>query len=258
VLPWCIDLLWLGARASGVSRTRLIDDLLAEALAGGIDQVVILGAGYDARAYRLPRLSQTSVFEVDHPATQATKKAGVRRMLGALPSNVTFVGLDFNQHSLPAALAAAGFDLRRRAVFVWEGVTNYLFEPAVDSTLRCVGDSAAGSLLVFTYVHLDALTRPQDIPGGRRLARTLRRAGESWTFGLDPAAVPSYLAGRGLRLLEDIGSIDYRARYLGAQGRHLRGYAFYRVALARVEGMRPADPGTATDMEHVEPSNAEG
>jgi hypothetical protein len=70
--------------------------------------------------------------------------------------------------------------------------------------------------------------------------------------------VPSYLAGRGLRLLEDIGSIDYRARYLGAQGRHLRGYAFYRVALARVEGMRPADPGTATDMEHVEPSNAEG
>jgi methyltransferase (TIGR00027 family) len=226
-LPWFIDRRWPGARASGVARTRLIDDRLNAALGDGINQVVILGAGYDARAYRLPALGRVRVFEVDHPATQAAKQARMRRMLGTLPAHVTFVPLDFNEHSLPTALAAAGFDPGRRSIFIWEGVTNYLSEPTVDGTLRFVGSTADGSVLLFTYVHRDALTDPQVIPGGRRLARTLRRAGESWTFGLDPAAMPNYLAARGLRLLEDIGSVEYRERYLGAHGQHLRGYEFY-------------------------------
>ena len=257
-LPWFIDRRWPGARASGVARTRLIDDRLIAALVDGMNQVVILGAGYDARAYRLPALGRVRLFEVDHPATQAAKQARVRRMLRTLPAHVTFVPLDFNNHALPDALAAAGFDQARPAIFVWEGVTNYLSAAAVDSTLRFVGGTAAGSLLLFTYVHRDALIDPQAIPGGHRLARTLRRAGESWTFGLDPADMPNYLAARGLRLLEDSGSVEYRARYLGAHGQHLRGYAFYHVALAKVEGLRPADLDKTTGMNSAGARDAEG
>lgn len=228
-----IDRRWPGARSSAVARTRLIDDAVVAALAEGVGQVLILGAGFDCRAYRLPGLARARVFEVDHPATSAAKRARLAALLGAPPAHVTFVALDFDRQPLLAALAAAGCDRGRPSLIIWEGVTNYLAAAAVDATLRDLATFAPGSRVLFTYVHRGVLDGSVPFAGAERIAATVQRAGEPWTFGLDPAEVPAYLAARGLELVDDVGADQYRARYLGDPG---RGYAFYRVVQARVAG----------------------
>jgi methyltransferase (TIGR00027 family) len=232
-LASAIDRRWPGARSSGIARTRLIDDAVRRALAQGAEQLVLLGAGFDSRAYRLPGIEATRVFEVDHPATLGRKRTRLLRRLGRLPGHVALVPLDFGREDLTPALRAAGFRSGARSFFVWEGVTNYLSAAAVDQTLRFVGGAAPGSGLVFTYVHRDVVAGSWSGEGLGPLSDTLRRAGEAWTFGIDPAALRGLLAARGLELLEDVGSVEYRARYLGA-GAHLRGYEFYRAAVATV------------------------
>jgi methyltransferase (TIGR00027 family) len=222
-----LDSRWPGARSSGVARTRWLDDALRAELAAGCRQVVILGAGFDARAWRLPELAGARVFELDRAATQARKRA--RLGAGAAP---VFVAADLGSAQLGPALRAAGFDPAQRACFLLEGVTNYLGEEAVAAVLRCVGlGCAPGSALLFTYVHRGLLAGSFAAEGAERLRRTLARSGEPWTFGLDPAELSGYLAERGLVLEEDLGASEYRARVLGEAG---RGYEFYRAARARV------------------------
>jgi methyltransferase (TIGR00027 family) len=226
-----IDRRWPGARTSAVARTRLIDEAVAAALRDGIEQLVILGAGFDCRAYRLPALERVRVFEVDHPSTAASKRARLTTLLGGLPGHVVFVGLDFDRQTLLAALDAAGCDRGRRSMIIWEGVTNYLTVAAVDATVRDVATFAGGSHLVFTYVHRGFLDGSVAFEGAEHLGEMLNRAGEPWTFGFDPAELPAYLAARGITLIDDVGACEYRARYLGAAG---RGYAFYRAVTARI------------------------
>lgn len=228
-----IDWRWPGARASGVARTRLIDDALASALREGIDQVVILGAGFDCRAYRIAGIEDVRAFEVDHPATLASKKDQLRRALGTLPPHVEFLEIDFNRQRLKEVMESSTFHAAARTFFIWEGVTNYLKETAVDETLRDVAEAGApGSRIVFTYIDSRVLDQRSDFAGAKRSASTVERAGEPWTFGIHPAELRGYLAARGLELIEDVGSLDYRARYMKPSGLHMRGYEFYRAALA--------------------------
>jgi methyltransferase (TIGR00027 family) len=180
-------------------------------------------------------MAATRVFEVDHPATQAAKTATLRQGLGSLPARVAYVPVDFNRDQLLPALRAAGFDREAPTFFLWEGVTNYLTETAVDATLRAIADAAAaGSSLLFTYVHRGVLDGSTAFHGTERLHAALARAGESWTFGLDPHALAGWLAARGLDLVTDLGAREYRARYLTGWPGDLRGYEFYHAALARV------------------------
>jgi methyltransferase (TIGR00027 family) len=229
-----IDYRQPGARPSVIARTRLIDDYLITALKDGITQIVILGAGFDTRPYRMDGIEKACVFEVDHPNTSAVKRERVRHALGALPAQVSYVAFDFDRGSLSDALARAGFDAACRTFFIWEGVTSYLTEEAVNATLKFVGGAPEGSRVVLTYVHRDVVCSPERFLGGNRLHRRLKRLEERLTFGFDPADVPRFLAARGLRLIDDIGSVEYRARFLGASGDHLRGHEFYRVAIAQV------------------------
>ena len=257
-VPWLrplivgyIDRRWPGSRPSVIARTRFIDDTLLQALRDGIDQIVMLGAGFDSRAYRLPGIERSRVFEIDHPHTLAAKRASLQQMLGRLPQQVVFGAIDFNQRRLAAVLRSAGFDAMRRTFFLWEGVTNYLTAQAVDTTRRCVGAATPGSQLLLTYIHQGVLDGSRYFVGARQVARLLRRVDEPWTFGLDPAALPAYLEARGLRLIDDVGSLEYRARYMAPQGRHMRGYGFYRAALARVIGVPGGNALPAASAEAV-------
>ena len=230
-----IDHRWPGARTSAVARTRFIDDQAGVALGSGTEQVVILGAGFDARAYRIAAMARVAVvFEVDHPSTSAAKQTIVQAMLASVPHHVRFVPVDFNSEPLQGKMSAAGYDPRRRTLFIWEGVTNYLTEDAVDGTLRWCAGTAAGSTVVFTYVHRLVLDAPQAFYGTEKLFMTLSAAGARWTFGLDPSQLSSFLAQRGLVLTEDVGASDYRALYLGRAAMRMRGYESYRIAVARV------------------------
>jgi methyltransferase (TIGR00027 family) len=230
-----IDRRWPGVRTSVVARTRLIDDVVV-VLAPSVDQVVLLGAGFDSRPYRLGPLAGLRVFEVDHPATQQRKRAALRRV-GVSLGAVRFVPTDFNLRELDGALAGAGHDPDRPAVLLWEGVTNYLDPAAVDAGLRWCARATPGSALVLTYVDRQVLDHPERYVGADRLQATLRRAGEALTFGMAPAAMGPYLEEVGLRREWDLGAADYRALAYGEEAAaRMRGHEFYRVALARVPG----------------------
>ena len=234
VLRQIIDHLWPGARSSGVARTRLIDDWIAASIANGSQQLVVLGAGFDSRAWRMPALVGVPIFEVDHPATMAEKRRGIAA--ATAESDVVSVALDFDRDRLPDALGAAGFDPSRHTTVVWEGVTNYLTEDAVRSVLAWAGSLAAGSKLIFTYVHRRGLEDPTSFEAAEKILLAVASAGEPWTFGWVPEALSRCLQAHGLRLEEDLGADDYRARYFGRKARRMRGYAFYRAALATVVG----------------------
>ncbi|HEY2672191.1 MAG TPA: SAM-dependent methyltransferase [Rugosimonospora sp.] len=170
-----IDGRWSGGpRGSAVVRTRLIDDLLTESLltgspAGGARQVLLLGAGYDSRAYRIPAAATATVFEVDHPATQAAKRRLIQRRLPAeRRSHVRFVPVDLLDDDLDAALGRAGFVAGASTVVIWEGVTNYLTADVVDATLRFLAAATgAGSRIIFTYVDRGTWTAAPGSTGWR-------------------------------------------------------------------------------------------
>jgi len=204
-----------------------------------IEQVVILGAGFDSRAYRLSPLAAIDIFEVDHPDTPVAKQDALKRVLSSAPKHVRFVPVNFEQNDLASLMKDAGYCESKPTLFLWEGITNYLTADAVDSTLRWCSNASAGSRLVFTYVHRDILTKPSAFVGSQSLFPSLERAGERFTFGIEPSQVPEYLAGRGHSLEVDIGAAEYRAIYYGARAHAMRGHEFYRVALARV-GWRTA------------------
>src|SRR5271157_4689022 len=153
-----------GIFGAQVCRTRYIDDAVQAALAKGVEQLVILGAGLDTRPYRLPGLEHVKVFEVDLPAVQNNKKAKLEKHFGHLPENVTFIPIDFDTQNLEAVFAGTTFDSSRLAVFIWEGVTQYISEEAIQRTLNFVGKSAPGSSIVFTYVLKSIIEHRSDIP----------------------------------------------------------------------------------------------
>lgn len=222
-----------GARTSAIARTCYIDDALRNAVRAGIRQVVVLGAGFDSRAHRLPELRDSVVFEVDRAETQTVKRAALARTVLGVRDDVRYVSVDFLRDSVSDRLVEAGWDAAAPTSFVWEGVTNYLTEPSVTSVLAWIGRSAAGSTVVFTYVHRGLLDRTERFEGGDQILANVQRLAEPWTFGLYPDDVAPFLARAGLDLLEDLGADDYRRRYLDGNVRTLRGYSFYRVALAK-------------------------
>ncbi len=194
-------------------RTRVIDDLLLAFLREDGRQVVILGAGYDCRAARFEdRIAQASgrVFEVDHPATQAAKRA-----LVPPPPSVASLAWDFEARdagALPGALAALGHDAGAPSLTVWEGVTMYLSEAAVDATVRAVAAlSAPRSTFVLTYFTPRAL-RPRGLLD-RLARRVVLGKAEPLTFAFVPDAVPAWLQARGFSLALD-ASLDELARTL--------------------------------------------
>jgi methyltransferase (TIGR00027 family) len=221
-----------GARTSAIARTRLIDDLLAEGVGNDLCQIVILGAGFDCRAYRLPSLSSRDVYEVDHPLTLDRKRSQLKKRFGKLPSNLHYVPIDFNRESLGSTLQQAGLKDSAKTVFLWEGVTNYLTAEAVASVLRYVAAFPSGSRLIFTYVHSGALDGTVNFYGAERLLADVAELHEPWTFGMDPDEVSRYLQERGLRLMVDMGASEYRKRYFGSASEDMRGYEFYHVAMA--------------------------
>jgi methyltransferase (TIGR00027 family) len=228
-----IDARWPGVRATVIARTRLIDEMIA-AVVDRTPQVVILGAGFDTRAWRLGCLRDVDVFEVDHPATQEHKRRVLERR-GFDRDKVRLIPTDFNLRELDAAMSEAGFEAARPTLFLWEGTTNYLTADAVDVTLRWCSRAAVDSQLIFTYINDDVLRDPSKYVGAERVFSTVRRANEPMTFGLAPERLATYLSDRGLRLVDDVGAAAFRERCYGSSATTIHGHEFYRVAHACVD-----------------------
>jgi methyltransferase (TIGR00027 family) len=224
-----------GPRASAIARTKLIDDLICEA-SPSIDQLVILGAGYDTRAHRLGCLSHCAVSEVDHPKTQAHKRMILARARASGATAPRYVAVDFERDDLSAALIASGCQRVQRSMFLWEGVTQYLSSEAVDKTLSAIHEVARpGDALVFTYVEDSVVRGDHDrFPEAARWLHATARRGEPWIFGLAPAALRDYLQTRGFCLVSDLSTREAGERYFTQLGRPERGSDLYHVAKARI------------------------
>jgi methyltransferase (TIGR00027 family) len=202
-----------GALTFIVCRCRYFDDYLQKCLQSGTAQVVILGAGLDSRAYR-GELFQGAVktFEVDHPATQASKIKRLRRVFGEIPAHVVYVPIDFNDETLDKLLTC-GFDRSLKSLFIWEGVTYYLNAEAVETTLAWVRANAArSSAIIFDYQSTAGLTRAQT----RRdyvYAVLSRLAGERRDFGIERSQIENFLTQRGFTHVVAVNAEQLRHLY---------------------------------------------
>jgi len=229
-----------GTLGAILCRTRYIDDVLKRSLEKGIEQLVILGAGFDSRAYRIAGMDQVQVFEVDLPGTGKLKRIRLEKVLGAVPENVTLVGMNFDRQNLDDVLRAAGFQKGKRTLFIWEGVTQYITAEAVNNTLEFVsGVSRVGSAIAFTYVRrgiIDGTDRPEWFQPFLSFAK---KVGSPFIFGLDQVELEQYLADRGLKLIDDIGAAEYQDLYLEQLGREMNVFDGERVAFAEVMELLP-------------------
>jgi len=189
-------------------RTRVLDDIVRAFIAKQhAGQLVLLGAGYDCRALRLRALADVPVFEVDHPATQARKQRVLAKLGAASPAH--YVTWDFEARplaELPGALALAGLDRTRPVLTIWEGVTMYLTQGAIDASLRAIHDwSAPQSQLAMTYFERTRIESPS--PMMRLVRGAVRGIGEPFIWGWNRDEVEPYLAARGFAV-RDNRSLD--------------------------------------------------
>jgi methyltransferase (TIGR00027 family) len=205
-------------RAFMALRSRYAEDALGKAIERGVAQYVILGAGLDSFAYRRRDVTDVlRVFEVDHPATQQWKRARLHALGVELPPNLTFLPIDFEAQTLREGLRAGGYRLEESGVFSWLGVTQYLTEDAIFSTLRDVATLAPGTEIIFEYGILESLLDAES----QRMVAVLKAGaaarGESWLSFFDPARLMARLQELGFTEVQDLGPEEANPRYFGGR-----------------------------------------
>ncbi|HEU0175991.1 MAG TPA: SAM-dependent methyltransferase [Blastocatellia bacterium] len=194
-------------------RARLSDEIASEMATNGLEQIALLGAGFDTISLRIKgALRNVTIFEVDHPATQAVKREVMVR-IGA-PGNLRFVAVDFERDDFVEELRRAGFAFGRHSLVVWMGVTYYLTAQAMTRALCQIHTlGGAGMRFVFDYMLKEVVDGASRNREALRKARIAAKLGEPWLFGLDPARVSDYLAAFNFKLLKDYDAEELHSRY---------------------------------------------
>lgn len=199
-------------RAFMAARSRYAEDQIAQAVANGVRQCVVLGAGLDTFACRSPH-PDLHVFEVDHPATQAWKRSQLAAAGIEIPASLTFVPVDFEQQVLADELRQAGFRESEPVFFSWLGVTPYLSHAAFVSTLSFIAKMPPGSGVVFDFSIDRKLLNPGQRIAAAALAARVAADGEPFQLFLDPAKLQEELKGLGFRRTEFLDREQLNARY---------------------------------------------
>jgi methyltransferase (TIGR00027 family) len=210
-------------RAFMAARSRFAEDELASAVANGVGQYVVLGAGLDTFAYRNP-FPELRVFEVDHPATQGWKREQLEAADIAIPASLTFVPINFEQQTLADGLAQSGFDAGAPAFFSWLGVTPYLTREACMLTLKFIAGMPAGSGVVFDFAVDPALLNPGQRQALDALSVRVARYGEPFQLFFDPGKLQDELKSTGFHRTEflqgkELNELYFKDRKDGLQVR---------------------------------------
>ncbi len=194
---------------------------MADCIASGIRQVVVLGAGLDTFSLRNPYADLgVRVFEVDYPATQIWKRDRIKAAGLAEPRSLVFAPVNFERENLAEGLTRAAFKLDEPAFFQWLGVVPYLTTDAVSSTLKFISEVPQAAV-VFDYAEPF-----QNYPAERRASvmATAERAasrGEPWLSFFDPIKLLQLLRGEGFSLVEDLGLPEIAERFYGVLTRDI-------------------------------------
>ncbi|MFA0822677.1 MAG: SAM-dependent methyltransferase [Methanomethylovorans sp.] len=214
-----------GVHNSLAARVRYFDDFLKGFVDDGLEQLVILGAGYDTRAYRIEGLrDKVRVFEVDQPGTQNVKMEKIKDIFGSLPDHVTYVSVDFETENYGQRLIEHGYEKFQKTVFIMEGLIYYLEPKAVDDMLSfIVKNSGTGSAIIFDYVYKSSIDRTDGICGIKCKAcdqneikngiKDMAQHGETQKFGIMDGMLESFLIQRGFSHVCSVNSKDYKKAY---------------------------------------------
>ncbi len=204
-----------GAVGCLVGRTRYIDEYLQACIDDGIEQLVMLGAGYDSRAYRFDELKgKVKVFEVDHPVTQKVKIGKVKKIFASLPNHVIYVPIDFDRERLEKKLFESGYDKNLKTLFIWEGVTMYLAAEAVDETLSFVArNSGKGSSIIFNYMFKSVVDGTCELEEAKKIAKSYERRGEPLCFGIEEGTIDKFLSKRGFYQVKNVTGDFFKGAY---------------------------------------------
>lgn len=205
-------------RAFLVARSLFAESNLAQAVAAGVTQYVLLGAGLDTFAYRNPYPS-LHVFEVDHPATQTWKRDLLQRSLVPIRENLTYVPVDFERQSLADELDNAGFDAAKPAFFAWLGVVPYLTLDAFRATVSFLSGRPTGSGIALDYAQPREVLPPLEQLGRDSLAARVQLAGEPFQLFFTPADIAGEL--RAFATIQDIGTDEINALYFAGRADQL-------------------------------------
>ena len=201
-----------------IARTAYFDRLFVDALDNEIRQIVLLGAGYDTRAYRFNQSNRgTKIFELDITPTQDRKKKCLKKARIDIPQHVRFVPINFKEESLKDVLEKAGYEDQVKTLFLWEGVSYYLDTESVDVTLDFVSHAShQESAIAFDYTISLSEENLNDYYGVREFAQTMKEhhANEELMFSIDEGKIESYLEQRGLKKLDHLDNGEIERTFL--------------------------------------------
>lgn len=203
-----------GVRNSIVARVRYFDDVVNSSVGDGLEQLVILGAGYDTRAYRIEGLKIVRIFEVDQPVTQNIKLEKIKEIFGSLPDHVTYVPVEIGVEKLGRRLLDSGYDRSLKTLFIMEGLLMYLTPETVDETLSFVAHNAGrGSAVVFDYIPESVVDGTCELQAGRNWQKGVTDAGEPFQFGIKEGEIEAFLTQRGFSKVRNVTGEDYKKAY---------------------------------------------
>ena len=228
---WLSSKLAPGFHEHLISRTRFIDDLIEKSAKEGIEQYVILGAGYDSRANRLNLTPSLKIFEVDQPEVSDIKLSKLPKDLPNL-ENITYVNVDFSYQSLSEQLLTAGFDQTKSTIFTLEGVSQYITKEAVSSTIRELSLITKDARSIFFMSYVDELLKKdpaacfgKGYPNPSKKANLIQtlsaKVGEPWISFYRDEEIESILAENGYSMKENVTLEDLNSLYFSPVGRAL-------------------------------------
>lgn len=225
-----------GVNGAIVARIRYMDECLTDAIRNGLQQLVIVGAGFDTRAYRIPGVREhLKVFEVDHPITQEIKKRTVVDIFGALPEHVTFVPIVFGKDRMDVQLKAHGYGAQLKTLFIIEGLLMYIPEPAVDALLGFIRNaSGPGSGFVADVFDRSVVDGTSKLPEAQTLKGFVEQEGAALQFGFDEEGIEAYLQARGFTGTEIVNATALKAKFFPAAASDRRVSSMFNFVTATV------------------------
>lgn len=203
--------LFPGLSNSIMARVRYFDDFVKRSIEEGLEQLVILGAGYDTRAYRIKELENVKVFEIDHPNTQSFKIEKLKEIFGSTPGHVVYVPVDFETEKLGRKLLNNGYDKSKKTLFVMEGLVMYIPPKAVAEILIfIVENSGKGNAVIFDYYPESVVDGTCKLEIGTDIRNHLIQIGEPLQFGIKEAEIEDFLMQFGFSKIQNITSEDYK------------------------------------------------
>jgi methyltransferase (TIGR00027 family) len=207
-----------GVNGAIVSRVRFIDDVVKQALSDGMRQLVIIGAGYDSRAYRLDGIGgRVTVFELDDSTTQRDKLAKLEAVIGKLPDHVRYIAMDVATDSIETRLAENGYHPDKKSLFVLEGLVPYIPADALTGLLTFVAGGAQHAV-VFDYLPPSVVDGTCEWVEGRNMYREVLTHGEAFRLGFNRDELDQLLRDRGFDVIENVNAPDLKARYFHGNG----------------------------------------